>query len=411
MEELKQKKSVSKLLIILIVLLSTAERIQILGLPVYLLLLVPLVFISIIKSVKENEGRLLIDRFELFVLVWVAVGFALSLVYGTGGDYKAIEGLLINFLILILFYSRTGEDFELSMLVGLVCAFLLNISIGVMEIRKEGFHVVQNFSDAYLRMFAQKAVGFQVNANDYCAMLVITIIGIIYLSKKLEIRKKPVNYLFLAMHAVGIYIIFVDFSRAAIISLLIIAVYIGVYKLFGKRRWKMITLFILLLAVLAILATNGFEESFSAFMDKKSDTQRLGIYSETWSFIKNHYFLGVGIGNTTRITGSSPHNLIFEILSDYGFIIAIPFSIYLIRLINYKTDNDNGKGYHLIALFGICFLLAGFSVSSLLRNRICWVLFAYFVRQVKDISRSVDLDNENREAYLQSQDIRTSGAK
>ena len=303
-------------------------------------------------------------------------GIVLSVINGLGGQYNALEGLLINALIIFCIYTYNKEYFEYNFLIGIMCGLILNLVIGVMEIHINGFHVVSNFTEYYLRLFRNKAVGFQVNGNDYCAMLIAYIIGVLYIQEKLKIQKRIVKLLIYASLGVSVYVIIRNFSRAAIVCLFIIGAYLLIYKMFGKHRWQLILIFLLIVGSIALYATGGLETRFSAFMDVNSDTIRLQIYSNTWEFIKDHYFLGVGAGNTTRLMGASPHNLILELLSDYGIFVTILITGNILRLLSYRAEKDTGNGYHLIMLFGICFLLSGFSVSSLFRNRICWVFLS-----------------------------------
>lgn len=382
------------ILIILLTLLSTAERIQVAGIPVYAILFIPFLYRGFVYSIRNNRGKLLCDRFELTILIWVLSGIVLSIIFGTGGDYRGLESLIINALIIFCIYTYSKDNFDLNFLIGVMCGLILNLVIGVMEIHIDGFHVVSNFTDYYIRLFRNKAVGFQVNANDYCAMLIVYTVGLLYLMDKLKIQSKLAKMLIYVLLIASVYVAIRDFSRAAIICLIIIAAYLIVYKIFGKHRWQMVSVFLLIIGLFALYLTNGIETRFAAFVDVNSDTIRLKTYADTWEFIKSHYFLGVGAGNTTRLMGVSPHNLIFELLSDYGIISAGLLSISFLRLLSYRTDKDDGNGYYLIMLFGICFLLSGFSVSSLLRNRMCWVFFAFFSRQLKETEL-------NRETYNQ----------
>ncbi len=396
MNMIRHKNSFDIGLILLLILLSTAERIQFVGIPVYSLLFIPFIYRGIVSSLRNNNGHLYCDRFEATILLWVAIGLVVSLIHGVGGDYRSIQGLLIDALIIYTIYTYDKDNFDQSVLIGLLCGLFLNIAIGIMEIHINGFHVVTNFNEYYTRIFRNKAVGFQVNANDYCAMMVSYIIGLLYLRRKIIIHNRFFNFIIFGSIGFSVYIIIMDFSRAAIISLFIMIAYILVYKIFGKEKWRIFSIFLLIIGALALYFTNGIESRFSALMDANSDAMRLKTYADTWTFIKNHYFLGVGAGNTTRLLGVSPHNLLFEILSDYGILAAVPVLFIILKLINYQYDKDDGNGYYLIALFGICFLLAGFSVSSLMRNRICWVLFAYFSRQIKEAEVRYRTGNDSR---------------
>ena len=348
------------------------------------------------SAFRNNDGHLYCDRFEATILLWVVIGLVVSLIHGVGGDYRSILGLLIDALIIYTIYTYDKDGFDQSVFIGLLCGLTLNIVIGIMEIHINGFHVVQNFTEYYTRIFRNKAVGFQVNANDYCAMMVSYIIGLLYLRRKTNIQNRFLNLIIFGSIGFSVYIIIMDSSRAAIISLVIITAYILVYKIFGKEKWRMISIFLIIIGALVLCFANGIESRFSALMDVNSDALRLKIYADTWTFIKSNYFLGVGAGNTTRLLGVSPHNLLFEIISDYGILVAVPVLFTILKLINYQSDKDEGDGYYLIALFGICFLLAGFSVSSLMRNRICWVLFAYFSRQVKEAEVRCRTNNDTR---------------
>ena len=78
------------------------------------------------------------------------------------------------------------------------------------------------------------------------------------------------------------------------------------------------------------------------------DTSRTDIISAGLTRLKEHYFLGVGAGNfqinlkyINNLLATAPHNLFFEILIQYGPIIAIMFLILLFRIIVRTIYNPN----------------------------------------------------------------------
>jgi O-antigen ligase len=145
--------------------------------------------------------------------------------------------------------------------------------------------------------------------------------------------------------------LFFTFSRSAWLGV-IVGIMIMLAVAVRQKDWlaqKKILEIILVLGIFVFILSNIFSGLVNARLDAdtrleiKSNTERIKSYQAAWSLIKNHWLLGVGVGNYTlaefNLDPTQPsyyyqptHNTFFLIISEIG-LLGFLFFILIILLL------------------------------------------------------------------------------
>lgn len=113
------------------------------------------------------------------------------------------------------------------------------------------------------------------------------------------------------------------------------------------------------------------------------DTSRTDILIAGLHKLKEHYFLGVGAGNfqinlkyINKLLTVAPHNLLFEILVQYGPIITCLFLIIFVRIIAKTYKNPNFIAKYIVTAMLISAPFATVIDSSYIAVVPAWILIA-----------------------------------
>lgn len=140
-------------------------------------------------------------------------------------------------------------------------------------------------------------------------------------------------------------------SRGAILSIVLYFIYSAIIRNFIEQKYTIRTLIItifsfiislefrkILMAIYNIMIAKGyFSRTLYLFLfDFSHSSNRTDVYSKIINVIFDDPFAFRGISSDYLLLGTYSHNMIIEIVYEFGLLIAIPIILYLIVLI-YKT--------------------------------------------------------------------------
>lgn len=328
-----------------------------------------------------------------FLLLWIVYAFVSFL--WTPPKAQGVRGiilLLINsliFLEIIVFATKANRPVQI-ITKAWVCAFLLTSVIALWEIgfgqhlssaRIESNSYVDSHGDVYA------TVTFY-NPNTYCCFMSLSFPFILYRLSQSKGRGQLFGNIGIVL--LLIFIMSRNSSRGGLLTLLVMISTYFIFKL--KRGSYRKKLFMLLgLTVIVIIFVLYGELLFSTLFYRMSqhdlleDNARLILWWSSWLLFVDSNGLGTGVGSMCYVLGHTDenpfdvvysHSMIFEILLEYGVIVAIILFLFLFKLYkNARKMTDNASKSIVIGS------LLSFPLYSVINSEnVClffmWIFFA-----------------------------------
>ncbi len=337
------------------------------------ILFVVLLFSPYLFKSLQGSTKKLVKPFWLFFAFWTLYNFC-SLLWAPLFVKSLYHCFLffINFLLfleIIVFSDKTSKPHS-TIAIGWLIAFLLTSFVGLWELRT-GHHLSiakehlsrENFS-------ADEAIGSYTsvtfyNINTYAIYILEVIPFLFYtMASKSTIKMKVLAFY---CGLIAMVFLFVDGSRGASISLVVMFLVFIYFMLKGDKR--NIAWIILIIGVLvyvfcsfgdAILGLILYRMENSGF----EDNSRMVLYEKSLELIVNSCGIGTGVGSMVPAMEAQgnmyniffSHNLFLEFLMQFGFIIFLGFLYYLYKLfILARKVQLSSKVVVYCALFGLPF--------------------------------------------------------
>ncbi len=306
---------------------------------------------------------------------------------------KEIFYLIINFLgVLLLFQLSTKSNNPIrSVVIGWISFILLTLPIALAEIIFD-VHLSVAVMDADSTLgvigivwkYASVTFG---NYNGYNQLIVYTL-PFIFSSLFLYTEKSKSLFIWLIVILCSLIIL----SNASRGSFLCLAITLMVFFYYTrKQKVNKLGLF-LFLSSIAIGVAFFAGKIFLLFLYRTQeigltkDTSRLDIILAGMQKLKEHFFLGVGAGNfqinlkyIDKLLTVAPHNLLLEILVEYGPLITILFIIIFARIIAKARKNPNFIAKYIVYAMLLCAPFAFVIDSSYISGVPVWILIASLV--------------------------------
>lgn len=370
-------------------------------------------FVYISLKMLRNNSKIRISKLKRlpmlrFFLVWVSYSL-FTLLWASDKmlvlKYSYNIGLLLLMFIVLQYSVNTQVKlYKIMNFMVLVLTFI--IIIGVWEITT-GNHILANYLDnpARARMLRFTPGGFFMNPNDN-AMYILQILPFSLINFNNR-RHNKIKYLSRFNTFFTPIIIAATGSRTMFI-LCIIMLFAFTLPYFKRKSIKRIfTLSIMLLIITTISINIPF---VNRTITKATDEVRISnlmqsIYEEggsgnirvnlTLNSIKmmiNSYGFGVGAGNHRTLmqeyssnyyytgTVAAAHNLLAEILADYGIFIFMLFVLSIlksIRILDKKRKNcteRNQKIAYVLLISNLVFVIAAVGSSSIIQIPALWMM-------------------------------------
>jgi hypothetical protein len=350
------------------------------------------VFFAIISSLVSftyNKNIFLYKYELLFFGFWLIYGFV-SLTW-TISPIEGLKELLILFFnfncffLLISLTNKANIPYN-SIINGWTILFIITAPIALIEfffdvhfsISKDSeSQIIDLGFDTYKRIFASITY---MNLNGYNTMLCYMLPFV--MSNLLNKYSKIKSIIFWIIFLLITYIIVMNGSRAAFISLIISTV---IFLFFYLKNLKLFFKIIISACVGILIINYFFLDVFKIIFLRLSeegidDGVRNNLISKGWdSFVESNFF-GVGAGNFKSVMEyvyhqdlTSPHNFLLEIGVEYGILILIPFIGLFFRLYKKQKNNRSTQSKFIIMTALFTFPLLSIIDSSYLVSPYPWI--------------------------------------
>jgi hypothetical protein len=389
--------------------------INIFGINLYLFRLLVLLFpvVLLISSKKIKDHGTFDTILLLFFWLWITVAliksiFTSDIESGISDEIAIISYLLLFFTSLFSVGSARKKANALS--TGFLMAFYITAIVAIWEIITKN-HLHSTFMDqmpnANIRILIYSTFG---NPNNYGAFLVL-VVPIIYYYYHLTKTKSTRLLATVALIAAPILIILTG-SRLSMIAcfielILILRLEIRILK--NRRAYLILSIFVI--ATFYIL----YRYSQQIFIISKllvikdelnggSFEKRANLFKDALFMISRSPILGGGAGSFANAANKnllpydtfglfSPHSLILEIGSQYGFIVMSMF-IWILANMFFRSRSSFSRGegfieYQATRIFILCLGLVSFATSNYILQGFYWIciLNIYFIYSAARESR------------------------
>lgn len=279
---------------------------------------------------------------------------------------KAQLNALIHVIISISFLLITYDLFnniDADTLIK-IANNLINLTICVIFIetiiRVRNF----NFNKIILSLFSSEFYSYKTDSfmfggsNGVAFVLLVMIFLLLYLSKLVDIKYK-------FRLSVLMVLLFLTFSRAAYLSLIIVFIINLIRKLFFKRSKQLLTLFDFLFFIILIFflmipfAFRDVINNYFFLAEDASFQTKIWIPEKAMNYFWNASvftkLFGIGLGNATEYIGRWAHNFVITYLLETG-IIGLTFILCIYYLINKITKKKFILFFYLIFIIGFSFV-------------------------------------------------------
>ena len=333
-------------------------------------------------------------RYEslFFVFWWIWAVVSLIWAIKPNESIKEILYLTVNFFILfvVIWLANNAQNPQKSIIRGWIFLFLLTVPIALCELLFDvhlslSFHdsdVMMNYGTfVFERRYASVTFG---NLNGYNTILCYIIPFIIINFYKTSSKGNFIYYIVLTT-LISVIIIW-NGSRSAILILGIVLLLFYFY--YSKKSKSIFILFLILTAVSGYLIFVYFGDIFGVIFTRfqeqgLEDVGRLENIECGIDALLNSSLLGVGVGNYApvmeqeyRLGIINPHNMMLEIVVQYGILILTGFLIFVFRILKKAKQNEDTSNKTMVVIALCIFPLAMIIDSSHLLNPSVWLFFA-----------------------------------
>lgn len=329
--------------------------------------------------------KILHNRLLQFYIFWFFYGSILFAIYKNEGSTRMelYKTLLVSVFtgVIIIINIFSIKDVELYMK-AMIFAMFINFGISFLELAF-GIHIseIKGYS-----MINKTFVGL-ANPNNYATLLLYSLcfLFIIFANKINKSKSNKKNTLIFILSILTLIILYLEFrtgSMTGVFGVLLFLVggfFINfLYKKFNQQliiglSWVFVGMyFLVFILILLLLISNATMTSI-----------RLEYLNNSINEFLKTIGLGLGPGGSLISNEGWLHNLIFEMIFDYGFIIGFMFlTIIGAMIINWKK-NILGFQKGFIEIFLLLLPFIWISSSSALSLHFTWVFITLIYQYIK----------------------------
>ncbi|MBA4538053.1 O-antigen ligase family protein [Bacillus aquiflavi] len=348
------------------------------------------------KWANYNEIRI----YLLFFLIWFSYG-GVAVLWSNDPNLAIRQlyyfSMFILFILLLVKVLSAQESYK--------WVYRIFWVIGVLMVGLSFIEMITNIHLPTSRLYNQDtaqyiSTGFFYNENDHAYFLVL--IAPFFL---LNItRKKILLSIINAMIYAAIFIvIYINDSKAALISLFLQIVIMNLFILDYKKIYKVLLSSVALFGIIGVFFFTPVGEKVLTILNSLKFSNgsafvRLNLYLNGLYALSDHWFFGVGPGNfITNIyenfnTGGiiNPHNWWIEILTEYGVFIFGLYLLFFVSLIIQlfkigKSKISESKVSIALFLSFIGFILASIGPSSLFYHWTMWLFYGVAIAIINNV--------------------------
>lgn len=353
-----------------------------------IVVLLPLIPIMLVK--RKIDTSYLYEF--IFLLIWLLYGF-ISIIwsYSPGDALYELEIMVFNFTAFFVLLAVMSESNypEKSIVTGWTIFFLLTVPLAIIELLFDLHLPISNTFDNELMNYGDNLVVRRFasvtffNLNSYNTMLCYAMPFIVSrLVVNSSLNKTIFNWIVLLIFS---FIVIKNGSRATFINLVIALI---LYIRMSFKDSKNISYLIFLIVLLGIVFGVLFKDEFVLIISRLTsqgfiDLERSLLIVFGLTALSESYFMGVGAGNFKPIMDkvyqqflTSPHNLLLEIVVQYGIIILIMFLIFIFRLYKFHNNSPSPQYKLLVSISLFTLPLTSIIDSGYLDSVYIWIYFA-----------------------------------
>jgi teichuronic acid biosynthesis protein TuaE len=329
------------------------------------------------KRYRIPQGVMNLKIIYGFFVFWLAYATVQLLIIDKNANALLFyRSLAIDiFLVLMLFLNTKSLDDVVFFNKALIIGYAANLMIVVWELctgKPVGNEPVE----------LGYVYSVFVNMNDLCTLVAF---GVFALILNMLLTKKNI-LISIAAILFSVYIIIYDDARAPLLSLVLLLIFWGLFKIALLLRKKSRNLFIGYIAgmvavpliaagiLFSMYSITELVNMFSSDLYVTSDNIRVELARKAFEITKDSTFLGVGPGQSVQIIGVNVHNFFLEILSEYGIIILAGIVYLFVYIFTaFRTKLPNRVSSFLMAFIPF-FAVVSISSSSSARIKATWVI-------------------------------------
>lgn len=342
-------------------------------------------FISFIIYAAINFKSLKLEKFRVLIIFFITIillySVLITIVSGLDDTNRsALFSIVVSLLILLslVFITDNINDVE-KIIFSIIIAFSINILLGYYNIIT-GNHFTE-VDPLHTRYGTKFPLAFFGNPNNYATFIMLS--SMITFFSFLAFNKNRI--IKLSLIVVSFPLIYASGSRANIFGFYLFIFLMIFFSVFEKkiimfRKYIVIVGTLLIITGIYLLVyrfDNVLEIYMNLFTSKgneSSDSVRLFLIRDAFLQSVKSYSLGIGVGNSIRLNGINYHNMYLEILVEYGLFV---FSIFIYSLFKpfFTIKKIFPKyTYPFYLTFPIIFSIISMSPSSLVRDKIMWII-------------------------------------
>lgn len=354
-----------------------------------------LILINIMESYKDKKLiNIILKPYNILMFMWFIWGL-ISVFW-----VRSLEPWKNHILVLFTAFGYTITAPTLIRRKGLIertkkilfFSFIINIIIGLFEVRTGIYVFTQNIENIGLFSSLRYPLSFFYNTNDYAVFLVLGIILTLFYDKRSI--KKILNTVFLIiMISLSLYLLIMSQSRIALFAAIIAII----LKLYFITNAKKIRVFLLLISVLLTFVLFKHYDVINLANEyviaDYSGNIRVNLIKNSLIYLSESNYIGVGAGNLIFYLTNYPiyntmnifdgHNWWIEILATYGVVI---FGIYIYAYLDllYRAWNrmHSKNNIKINFLWLILFIVLSIASSSIFQYIWIWIVNAIFYNEV-----------------------------
>lgn len=354
-----------------------------------------LIIVNIMESYKDKKLiSITLQPYNVLMIIWFIWGVLSFFWIKSSGAW--LSHILILFTAFA--YAITApvlvrkKDLIRNTKNILLFSYVLNIIIGLFEVRTGLYLFTQNRENIGVFSSLRYPLTFFYNPNDYAVFLVFGTILILFFDR-IKINKIS-NAFFLILTLVAtIYLLIIAQARLALFAA-IIAILIKMYFLIESKKIRGT------LVIFSLFLTFGLFEYYDTIILASesviadySGNIRLNLIKNALHYLSDSNFIGVGAGNLKYYLDNytihntmqifDVHNWWIEILVTYGvFIFAIYIYSYLNVLFRASKKLYSKNNMKFIFTWLILFIPLSIASSSAFLYIWIWIVNAIFYNEV-----------------------------
>lgn len=340
----------------------------------------------VLMALTVVNSAINIKKSSLLFIFLISVAYIITIVFFPENMeymWTSLSDLLLNPTYTLFFFALIGYFFSRK---------LTDTQLFI--------NIFEKFAIVTITLLAARFfIGFIINSTtpEYMTFSYNLLLPTVFIMLMCIRKYNPIRLIF---SGIGGVLILVGGSRGALLGIVIsVIVYVLFFGKFERKKKAIIVVALVVTLILLLVFLNPIVNGLVAFLISRGIGSRtLGMILDSSMFIdvsrsnilervlRNLNPFGHGLwGSRVFMSGSYPHNLLLEILFDFGIILgSILFTAIINLLVRGLRNSDDHYSVLLCALIATGFIKLMFSSSYLSGEASFYVLIGMCANSIKD---------------------------